>query len=113
MRNTIKAALFAVPLALSIFGAAGAHADPANGAFSGPQGDRNAEAFWSDIVQYFSDGGSVADAAKLGPTLCYNLEQGAPEGEIAADVAHQDSNQLDAATYIVHAAEWHYCPDKY
>jgi hypothetical protein len=87
-----------------------AHAD--NGPFSGPQGDHDVSAYWVDVSSFGS--GSMASAAGLASAICLRLTQGASEGQLIAALAQPPyPTPVPDATFIVHAAEWHFCPTYY
>ena len=89
-----------------------AHADNGNGAFSGPEGDRDAGAFWVDVDPVLS-GWSVSKDRELANMVCSQLEAGESEGALTAEVAKGDDGGIRGITYVIHAAEWHFCPDQY
>jgi hypothetical protein len=124
MRARTKVAL-AAPVVAGLVGGLGlgtiytatpAHAYTAtgdtSGAFSGPAGDRDAGAMWTD-VHSFLPGWSQTKDATLATTICYRLATGSSEGKITAEVANGDSSEVNAIQYVIHAAEWHYCPEYY
>jgi hypothetical protein len=122
MKKMIIGGLAALTLAVGIAGAGSAHADITyrgstsnavnNGPFSGPEGDHSAEAYWVDMTS-IGVGGTVAQAGKLGNTVCTGLTSGMSEGQEIAAIVDGDSSQVTRATLIVHGAEWHFCPAYY
>ena len=99
---------------VAIFCVPTAHADPDNGAFSGPAGDRDADAMWTDIS--FMHPPSATEAGGLATSICRDLEGGMSEGHLIGKLADPSSPPVipvDEARLVVHASEWHYCPDKY
>jgi hypothetical protein len=79
--------------------------------WSGPMGDENAAAYRADIAR--EAGGSVADARALADTICSHLRGGITEDHLVADMAHDQLAKMGDVIYIVHGAEWHFCPEKY
>lgn len=99
-----------------VIGAGLAKADPAwqpdnTKPWSGPLGDQNIVAFWNDIAREAH--GTVDDARLLADTICSHLRSGTPESHVIAEMAHEDQHNVGNVTYIIHAAEWHFCPEKY
>ena len=88
-----------------------AHADTGNGAYSGPQGDEDASAFWVDVSGFLN--GTPAEAASLATDICGKLQNGTSEGQLIAAGAEDDQTQISKVKFVVHAAEWHYCPRYY
>ncbi len=88
-------------------------------AFSGPAGDRDAGAFWVDVHPMLpGPKWTMAKDAELVRLMCSKLEGGWSEGHLIADIANSDGtptsqSDLSGITYVVHAAEWHYCPSYY
>ena len=107
MKNTIAAGL----LAVAVPGAATAHGDDPYYPFSGPMGDHDASAYWVDISS--TGRGTVADAAQIANNVCTSLENGMSEGDIIAAAVNGNQSEISGATLIVHAAEWHFCPQYY
>jgi hypothetical protein len=103
-KTTLLTALTTLALSSGV-----AHAD--NYPFSGPMGDHDATAYWVDVSDMGI--GSVASAARLANTICTSLEQGKSEGQIIAAGAGGNQSKVDNVTFMVHAAEWHFCPDYY
>jgi hypothetical protein len=83
-----------------------------NGAFSGPEGDHDSNAYWVDISGAGMRG-TVAQAAGLANTVCTKLEDGFSEGQLIAAGADGDQSKIPIMTRVVHAAEWHFCPSYY
>jgi hypothetical protein len=81
------------------------------GTFSGPAGDQDASAFWVDTSSFLK--GNVSQAASLGQTICSALESGESEGKVIANIANGNQANVSDDEFVVHAAEWHYCPDHY
>jgi len=98
-----------------VLGAGIAHAVPVgeDGAFSGPSGDQSADAYWVDLSNGTNTTGSVADAANIGHYICHQLLNGSSEGEIISNMAGGDRSQVSDIRFVVHAAEWHFCPSEY
>jgi Protein of unknown function (DUF732) len=112
MFKTMLVTLAGVVAAISLgAGVAQAHTD--NGPFSGPQGDRDASAYWVDVNPFGS--GSVTSASRLANTICSKLADGFSEGRLIAVIAQtpDTTTAVSDATFIVHAAEWHFCPTYY
>ena len=80
--------------------------------FSGPQGDDDDSAYYVDI-EPFVNGATVAKAGTLGRGICARLSEGHSEGQLIAMMSQLPNGTVSDAKYIVHAAEWHYCPDYY
>jgi hypothetical protein len=113
---TARATLVAAGIATAaiVSASATAHAVPVgdtSGAFSGPAGDQDASAYWVDVSGFVK--GSVSDAANLGHTICSALESGESEGKVIADAAQGNQSNVSDDKLVVHAAEWHFCPDYY
>jgi len=113
---TARATLIAAGIAAAaiVSASATAHAVPVgdtSGTFSGPAGDQDASAYWVDVSGFVK--GSVSDAANLGHTICTALESGQSEGKVIADAAQGNQSNVGGDEYVVHAAEWHFCPDHY
>jgi hypothetical protein len=85
-----------------------AHAYP----FSGPQGDQSAGAYWVDISS-FDHKVTVKTAGEFGDVVCRGLTKGMSEGALIAKLADGDSSHVSDWTFVVHAAEWHFCPSYY
>ncbi|BBX44992.1 hypothetical protein GCM10009641_24160 [Mycobacterium cookii] len=99
-------------MATGIMGAGLASAGP-NGAFSGPEGDHDAAAMFVDINYSVKDL-TIAQAGQLGADICTWLANGRSEGDIVAgEVSRGAAVSVSDAQYVVHAAEWHFCPDEY
>lgn len=94
---------------MTLLGVGFAHAD--NGPFSGPAGDHNAESMWVD-VEPFDHSVTVAEAGKYAQTMCESLRSGMSEGQIIA-IGAQKGFTVGDATFLLHAAEWHFCPEYY
>lgn len=105
---TLAAAVGASVLALA--GAGSAQASP-NGAFSGPMGDHDAEAMWVD-VQPFDPSATIPGAATFAQSLCEGLRSGMSEGSVIVVGTHNGFS-VSSARFLLHAAEWHYCPEYY
>jgi hypothetical protein len=88
-----------------------AHANT-NGAFSGPEGDADGYAYLIDISPYLT-GGSPADAAALGRQVCGQLADGVSEGRLIYAGSSNGKVSISDSRYIVHGAEWHFCPTYY
>jgi hypothetical protein len=106
----------AVAITTAVIGSASvtAHAVPvgdASGTFSGPAGDQDASAFWGDTSAEIK--GSVSDAGSLARTICNALENGESEGKLIANIANGNQANISNDEFVVHAAEWHFCPDHY
>lgn len=89
-----------------------ASADPSY-PFSGTMGDHSAEAYRVDVSPYLG-AGSIAAAGSLANLICGKLESGVSEGQLIASVASPPHPLLpvDSATFLIHAAEWHFCPER-
>lgn len=117
----ILAALAALTVAAFTVGGHPAHAAPVGdttGAFSGPAGDEDASAFWVDAHAGLPDSWTPAKAGEAAELMCSKLNNGYSEGHLIAEIANTDGTPvsdgaLRVITYTVHAAEWHYCPDRY
>jgi len=88
-----------------------------SGAFSGPAGDRDADAFWVDAHASLPDNWTPAKAGQAAQMMCSELANYS-EGHVIADIANSDGKptsdaMLRGITYTVHAAEWHFCPSYY
>ena len=104
MRKTVAAVALGVGwLALAPI----AHAD--TGAFSGTQGDHDAHAYWVD-ARGAGLSGTLADAARLANVICMRLGNGESESQLIAGGAG-GKQSIDTATFLIHAAEWHFCPN--
>ncbi|BBX23875.1 hypothetical protein MTER_32860 [Mycolicibacter terrae] len=106
----IAATLLNLPILLP----APAYAVPigdSDGPFSGPAGDGDASAFWVDVSPYAR--GTISDAAQLGQTICGALQGGQSEGKVIAEATQGDQSEVLDAEFVVHAAEWHFCPQFY
>ena len=55
---------------------------------------------------------SASDAENFGQTMCQAMRMGHSESEIAASAA-QFNIQADDARYVLHGAEYHFCPSYY
>jgi hypothetical protein len=113
---TARATLIATGLATAaiVSASATAHAVPVgdtSSTFSGPAGDQDASAYWVDVNGFVK--GSASDAANLGRTICSALESGQSEGKVIANAAQGNQSNVSDDEYVVHAAEWHFCPDRY
>jgi hypothetical protein len=109
MRNP-SMALASLAIASLAF-AAPAHAVPVgdtSGTFSGPAGDQDASAYWVDVNGFVK--GSVSDAANIAHTICSALESGQSEGKVIANAAQGNPSSVSDDECVVHAAEWHFCP---
>jgi hypothetical protein len=95
-----------------------AHADPTAdppgryAPWSGPMGDQNANAFWVDLTKYTDVEGGPAQAETLATTICGALHQ-EREGTLIDDLADGQQIRVGGVSMLVHAAEWHFCPNKY
>ena len=104
--------LATLPLAAVIACAGGAgvaHAET----FSGSQGDNDANALAADEhnAHITGDTGLLSNMAQ---EVCNALRNGKSESAIiAAAAAGPPPQPLPGTTYMVHASEWHYCPDFY
>lgn len=100
-----------VVMAATVIGAGIAKADP-NGMspWTGPMGDHSAPAYWVDISK-FADG-TVDDARTLATSICTALDNQS-EGNLVATMTDGVQHKIDTVTFIVHGAEWHFCPEYY
>lgn len=113
VRKFLAAMALGAAAAAAALGLSGhAHADTGNGVFSGPSGDHDANALWVDVAP-FDNTLTVATANTFGNTVCAGLRKGYSEGQLIAMGAHGNSSSISSWTYVVHAAEWHYCPEYY
>jgi hypothetical protein len=111
--GTVTAIIAAVLAEVAIAAGSIAHAEPPNSdTFSGTQGDNDAQALWID-ARAAGLGGSVTDAAHLAQTICGQLISGEPEAQIIASSGASGPESLDAITFAVNAAEYHFCPQFY
>jgi hypothetical protein len=110
MFKTMLVTLAGAAVAVSL-GAGVAHAD--NGPFSGPMGDHDASAYWVDVSSVAN--GSLSSATGLAYTICSKLADGFSEGRLIAVIAQtpDTTTSVSDARYVVHAAEWHFCPTYY
>jgi hypothetical protein len=81
-------------------------------AFSGYSGDRDQYSMWED-AQPFAPSVSATDAGGFGQRVCGLLNAGNSEGRLINVGATQFNVPVDAVRYLIHAAEWHYCPEFY
>lgn len=94
-------------------GAAGTASADSYWPFSGPQGDHSRGAMWVD-VQNQLPGWPVPKTETLAQAMCHRMMvDGLSEGELIAEIADGDSAGISGITFVVHAAEWHYCPTLY
>jgi hypothetical protein len=100
--------LAAVAAVVGIAAAGPAHAYP----FSGPEGDQDAGAYWVDVSSYLP-GWTTAKDQQLAHMICTKFADGYSEGRLVAEVAADDSSSISGIAFVVHAAEWHFCPDYY
>ena len=114
MRNKGAAGILAAGAAVAgIHFAATANAIPSgNGAFSGPAGDEDASALWTD-VNAFLPGWSADKDRQIAQMICGQLESGVSEGHLIAQIANGDASSVSDIRFVVHASEWHYCPTYY
>lgn len=98
-------------LALSTAGNASAVPVGSKGPFSGPAGDQSASALWVDVAQ--DAPGTVAEAEHMAHTICDGLANGTTEGAMVAAVADGDASRISTTRFVIHAAEWHFCPAYY
>jgi hypothetical protein len=108
-KNILAGGLLAAGVA--VVGAVTAHADDPYYPFSGPKGDHDASAYWVDISPMLT--GTVQDAGNLAQTICGDLNQGISAGDVIAAAAHGDQYGVSEDTFVVDAAEWHFCPEYY
>ena len=120
IKKIIIGGLAAAALALTTAGTAGAiTAGSTTPAFSGPAGDHDSGAFWVDVHPELNGSEwTMAKDTQLAVLICRQLEGGVSEGHLVADVANSDGTPtsqsgLNGITYVVHAAEWHFCPSEY
>jgi hypothetical protein len=88
-----------------------AHAD---GAFNSYLGDHDAYAFSVDIRPPGvdpSDPNFVTSASSLASTTCNSLRNGMSESQAIATMGPSDPSMVQVDTFIVHAAEYHFCPN--
>jgi hypothetical protein len=111
----VLAAGLMVGAAALVVGAGVAHAAPVgeHGPFSGPSGDQSGDAYWVDLQGHTDMTGSMAEATKLGRWICTSLRSGQSEGQLISSLASGDGTTVNGFTFVVHAAEWHFCPEKY
>jgi hypothetical protein len=74
-------------------------------------GDHSVWAYQTDIAPEAH--GTLDDARLLADTICSTLRSGTTEGHLIATMAHDDQYNVGDVTYVVHGAEWHFCPEKY
>jgi hypothetical protein len=110
MLVTLAGAAAAVSLGTGV-----AQAD--SGLFSGSEGDRSGAAFTIDVADIV--GGTVTaqtttKAAEMANAVCSKLGAGVSEPQLIIAIA-QPPNPMPVsdARYIIHAAEWHFCPTYY
>lgn len=111
----MKLAVVAAAAAAAVATASTAHAIPigaTSSTFSGPAGDHDAQAFWVDVSNQLP-GWSAAKDVQLALAVCTKLTDGQSEGHLIGDVANGDTTAISAIRYVVHASEWHYCPEYY
>ena len=77
------------------------------------KGDQSAAAFWVDVQYFLPDAWSQAQDESMAQLLCSKLKGGESEGELIAEVAKGNASMISNITYVVHAAEWHFCPSSY
>jgi hypothetical protein len=97
-------------LVCALFSAALAHAN--TGAFSGYAGDQDQYAMWEDVID-FAPTVSASTAGAFGQRMCLMLDSGTSEGKLINDGSTQYGVDPAAARYLIHAAEFHYCPSYY
>jgi hypothetical protein len=85
-----------------------AHAAP----FSGPQGDHDQYAMWEDIID-FAPSVTASDAGAFAQRVCGMLNNGNSEGYLVSSASTQYHLDPGDVRYIIHMAEWHYCPEWY
>jgi hypothetical protein len=101
-----------------MLGASLAHADPDPGSsiYGGTKGDHDDAAFWI-ITSTLGLDGSIASSGHLGRDVCEKMSTPPviPEADAIAYMAQalggNQGTAVGRATVIMHAAEWHYCPE--
>jgi hypothetical protein len=90
------------------------------GPFSGPAGDQSDSAYFTDVAPVLLETNATATddligkVGDFGKTVCDKLSQGFSEGELAAALAKPPNpTPLFLGQYVIHSAEWHFCPDRY
>jgi hypothetical protein len=105
-------------VAVAVIGTGLTHADPLHGPntwapWSGPMGDHNADAYWMDVSKYGATGG-VAAAESMANTICTTLQNPKlQDAYLIEGMADGNPYKIGGVAMIVHAAEWHYCPQRY
>jgi Protein of unknown function (DUF732) len=85
--------------------------------FSGTSGDESGSAFTIDVADVMN--GTVtkqtpAKATGLAEAICSKLRSGVDESDLAiALAAPPDPVPVHSAQFVIHAAEWHFCPAYY
>ncbi|WP_165608066.1 DUF732 domain-containing protein [Mycobacterium alsense] len=111
-KNAFAAAVLAAVLASLPSATASAVPVGDSGPFSGPAGDQDASAFWVDVENELP-GWSAGKDQQLAQLMCQKLDSGYSEGDLIAEIANGDGSSVGAIRYVVHAAEWHFCPQYY
>jgi hypothetical protein len=108
-RNTVGLMGFGGLMVAAVMTAGHAHA---GGAFSGYAGDHDQYAMWEDVID-FAPNVSASTAGAFGQRMCFMLDSGTSEGKLINDGSTQYGVDPSAARYLIHAAEFHYCPSYY
>ena len=79
---------------------------------AGGTDDKSRRAIFSVELSVVGVSYSASDAENFGQTMCQAMRMGHSESEIAASAA-QFNIQADDARYVLHGAEYHFCPSYY
>jgi hypothetical protein len=108
MRTAWAGGIAIMGVALGVARSAPAHAS----FFSGTEGDHDASAYWIDI-NTVNVTGTVDKARELGTFICSQLRRGRIESDIIASGSGGDPSNIVQTRFVVHSAEWHFCPEYY
>lgn len=109
--------LIALGWALAALVATAGHANAApvgdvSSAFTGSAGDGDQYAMYSDVID-FAPTVTPSVASGFAQRICTMLRDGTSEGQIIYAGSSQFNVDPTAVRYLVHASEWHYCPEMY
>jgi hypothetical protein len=107
-RNLLALIAFGAMFVAAFWAAPGAHASP----FYGHSGDHDQYAMWEDVISFAPDV-TAADAGGFAQRVCGMLNAGNTEGYLISSASTQFSVTPTVVRYIIHAAEFHYCPTYY